>query len=153
MPSPARLLAAALAAALSLPAAAVPARGLLDPHIPPEPCESCHTRTPTPDEARAGEYLLLRETIDATCQVCHEKTCCRPGALHAMNHPSGVDTWDKSRFRRPATLPLYRGFITCSTCHLHSKPEGESYRMLRLVRRDGRRIDWSALCLDCHAEY
>lgn len=138
---------------LAFSLAAAPAPALVNPHIPPEPCDSCHTKVPTASEGQAGRYHLIKETIDATCHVCHEKTCCKPGTFHSMNHPSGVDKWDTKLFRKPKTLPLFNGFITCSTCHMHSKPEGESYKMVRMVRRDGRRIDWSELCLDCHIGY
>lgn len=126
---------------------------LLNPHIKPEPCGSCHTKVPTEEEGQMGEYFLLKETIDDTCHVCHEKTCCKPGSLHGINHPSNIDDWDWKLFRRPKTLPLYGGFITCSTCHLHSVPDGDSFKMVRIVKIDGKKIDWTALCTDCHVGY
>ncbi|MBI5904259.1 MAG: hypothetical protein HZB86_01690 [Deltaproteobacteria bacterium] len=127
--------------------------GVLNPHVKPEPCGSCHTKVPTEAEGRAGDYFLLKDTIDDTCHVCHEKTCCKPGSLHGKNHPSNIDRWDRKLFRRPKSLPLHNGFITCNTCHLHTKPDGPSYMMVRIVKIDGKSIDWSKLCTDCHEGY
>ena len=121
--------------------------GLLNPHIKPEPCGSCHTKIPGKEDYK---FFLLKDTIDETCHVCHEKVCCKPGSLHGINHPSHIRNWDWKIMRRPKTLPLYDGYITCSTCHLHSKPDGPSYKMVRLVKIDGKRIDWTELCTDCH---
>jgi hypothetical protein len=126
---------------------------LLNPHVKPEPCGSCHTKTPTKDDGGAGNYFLLKDTIDDTCHVCHETVCCKPGSLHGFNHPSDVDKWDWKKFRRPKTLPLHNGKITCSTCHFHSIPEGDSYKMVRIVKIDGKSIDWTELCHDCHVDY
>lgn len=127
--------------------------GVLNPHIKPEPCASCHTKVPTEADTRMGDYFLLKDGIDDTCHVCHETTCCKPGSLHAGNHPSNIDRWDRKLFRRPRTLPLYNGFITCSTCHLHTRPDGPSFKMIRIVKIDGKRIDWTELCKDCHEGY
>ena len=146
------LLLCALAAAVLL-TASPESRALLNPHIKPEPCESCHTKVPTEADGRVGDYFLLKNSIDDTCHVCHEKTCCKPGSLHGINHPSNIDRWDWKLFRRPKTLPLHRGFITCNTCHLHSKPDVPSYKMVRIVIVDGKRIDWAELCRDCHQGY
>lgn len=136
-----------------LVAASVPSFGLLNPHIKPEPCDSCHSKVPTKEDGEAGDYFLLKDTIDGTCHVCHEKTCCKPGSLHGINHPSNIRTWDWKLFRRPKTLPLHNGYITCSTCHFHSKPEGGTYKMVRIVKIDGKKIDWTNLCTDCHIGY
>ena len=125
---------------------------VVNPHIKPEPCESCHTKVPTEADGRAGDYFLIKESIDGTCHVCHEQTCCKPGSLHGISHPSNIDKWDWKKFRRPKTLPLHNGFITCNTCHLHTMPDGPSYKMVRIVIADGKRIDWTALCLDCHQD-
>jgi len=127
--------------------------GLLNPHVKPEPCGSCHTKVPSEEEGQSGEYFLLKDTIDDTCHVCHETTCCKPGSLHGISHPSNINDWDWKLFRRPKTLPLYNGYITCTTCHLHSKPEGDSFKMVRIVKIDGRKIDWTDLCTDCHVGY
>lgn len=146
------ILTCVLAAAVLL--AASPETGaLLNPHVKPEPCESCHTKVPTEADGKSGDYFLLQDTIDDTCHVCHEKTCCKPGSIHGVNHPSNIDKWDWKKFRRPKTLPLHNGFITCNTCHLHTRPDGPSYKMLRIVLIDGKRIDWTDLCRDCHTEY
>jgi hypothetical protein len=146
------LLLCVLAVAVLL-AAAADSRALLNPHIKPEPCESCHVKVPTKADGRAGNYFLLKETIDDTCHVCHEKTCCKAGTLHHFEHPSNIDQWDKTRFKAPKTLKLYGGFITCSTCHDHSIPAGESFKMVRLAQRDGMRIEWVRLCRDCHTSF
>lgn len=127
--------------------------GLLNPHIKPEPCGSCHTKVPSGEEGQSGEYFLLKDTIDETCHVCHEKTCCKPGSLHGASHPSNIRDWDWEIMKRPKTLPLFDGYITCSTCHLHSKPEGDTFKMVRIVKIDGKKIDWTDLCTDCHVDY
>jgi len=126
---------------------------VINPHVKPEPCESCHTKIPTAADGDRGEYFLLKESIDETCHVCHEKTCCKPGSLHGSSHPSNIDRWDREKFRKPKTLPLHNGFITCNTCHMHSKPDGPSFKMVRIVKIDGKKIDWSDLCTDCHVGY
>jgi len=142
----------ALAAAILL-TASPGSRALLNPHLKPEACGSCHTKVPTEADDRAGNYFLLKGTIDDTCLICHEKTCCKAGTLHHFEHPSNIDRWDKTRFKAPNTLKLYGGFITCSTCHVHSIPEGESFKMVRLAQRDGKRIEWVRLCRDCHTSF
>ena len=146
------LLICVLAAAVLL-ATSPDSRALLNPHIKPEPCESCHTKVPTEADGRVGDYFLLKDSIDDTCTVCHEKTCCKVGTLHHFEHPSNVDRWDTTRFKAPKTLKLYGGFITCSTCHVHSIPNGESFKMVRLAHRDGMRIEWVRLCRDCHTSF
>jgi hypothetical protein len=123
---------------------------IINPHIKPEPCDSCHTKIPSPED---NEFFLLKDSIDETCHVCHEKTCCKPGSLHGANHPSNIRDWDWKVMKRPKTLPLFGGYITCSTCHLHSKPEGKSHKMVRIVKVDDTGIDWDGLCLDCHQNY
>ena len=134
--------------------AAIPTMAaMLNPHIRPEPCLSCHTKVPTEEEAKAGEYFHIKETIDATCKVCH--TCCRVGTLHLeMLHPSDVKDWDRSVFVAPKTLPLHNGKITCNTCHLHRAPDEPTIFMLRNVKvGDKFGMDWTELCLDCHVGY
>ncbi len=130
-----------------------PAGAVLNPHVKPEPCGSCHTRVPTQEEGEAGDYHLLKDTIDDTCQVCHVAKCCSPGSLHGISHPSNIKDWDWKVFRRPKTLPLHNGYITCSTCHFHSIPEGPSFKMVRIVSVEGKKIDWTGLCRDCHSGY
>jgi len=146
------LLLCALAVAVLL-TASPDSRALLNPHVKPEPCGSCHTKVPTEDDGRVGDYFLLKDSIDDTCHICHEKTCCKPGSLHGTSHPSNIDRWDWKKFRRPKTLPLHNGFITCNTCHVHTKPDGLSYKMVRIVKIDGKKIDWTGLCTDCHVDY
>jgi hypothetical protein len=138
---------------MMLAVAAASASGVLNPHVEPASCPSCHTKVPTVEEGQAGEYFLIKDTIDDTCHVCHEKTCCKPGSLHGVNHPSNIDTWDRAKFRTPKTLPLYGGYITCDTCHLHRAAQGSTYKLVRIVTVDGLKIDWTALCHDCHLDY
>ena len=97
------LLLCVLAAAVLL-AASTDSRALLNPHIKPEPCESCHTKVPTEADGSAGDYFLLKDSID-------------------------------------------------DTCHFHTKPDGSSFKMVRIVKIDGKMIDWTNLCRDCHMEY
>lgn len=122
---------------------------IINPHIKPEPCDSCHTKIPSPED---NELFLLKDSIDETCHVCHEKTCCKPGSLHGSNHPSNIRDWDWKVMKRPKTLPLFDGYITCSTCHMHSKPEGKSYKMVRIVKVNDTGVNWTGLCIDCHQD-
>lgn len=140
-------------AAVLLLSASFRSPAVINPHVKPESCESCHTKIPTAADGDRGEYFLLKESIDETCHICHEKTCCKPGSLHGSGHPSNIDRWDRGKFRKPKSLPLHNGFFTCNTCHLHAKPDGPSFKMVRIVKIDGKKIDWSDLCTDCHAGY
>ncbi|MDH3393287.1 MAG: hypothetical protein OEL66_04720 [Desulfobulbaceae bacterium] len=127
---------------------------IINPHLPPEPCLACHTKVPSKEEAKAGQYFHLEKTIDATCKTCH--ACCKSGVLHLeMLHPSDVSEWDRSVFTAPKTLPLHNGKITCNTCHYHRLPEYEiTIFMLRKVKEDAiKGMDWSPLCHDCHVGY
>lgn len=124
----------------------------INPHLKPEACDSCHVRVPTKEEGAAGNYSLLKESIDATCHVCHKKMCCDLNSLHSFNHRSDFKDWDPAKYQAPKTLPLQDGHITCATCHFHSEPEGDSYKMVRLVTRNRTRIEWSLLCKDCHGD-
>lgn len=133
--------------------ASVSAFALLNPHIKPEPCDSCHAKVPTKEDGEKEDFFLLKDDIDALCHVCHEKKCCKPGDLGHLGHPSGIEKWDTKKFRRPKTLPLYEGKITCTTCHFHSRQDGTDYKMVRIVKIDGKKIDWTDLCHDCHIGY
>src|SRR5512143_3713956 len=133
--------------------AAASARGLVNPHVEPATCPSCHTKAPTAEEATSGDYFLVKDTIDDTCHVCHEYSCCKPSSLHGQNHPSNIDKWDRKLFRTPKTLPLFNGFITCDTCHYHRNAQGNTYKLVRIVNVDGKKIDWTELCHDCHVDY
>ncbi len=125
---------------------------IIDPHQKPETCTSCHSQVP--DGPVAGsDYMLLRDSIDDTCHICHEYDCCKLYSLGGHNHPSNIDRWDRKKLKRPKTLPLFRGYITCNTCHLHRKPNAGGYKMIRIVSVDMDRIDWTGLCQDCHVGY
>ncbi len=128
---------------------------IIDPHIEPAQCQSCHKETPTEEDIDSGDYLLLTDSIDATCHICHPYDCCRIYALKGHNHPSNVGEWDTENFTEPKTLPLFDGLITCNTCHYHRKAQidGGDYFMVRMVKVGLDTIDWTALCLDCHIDY
>ncbi len=140
---------------LLLAVAAVSARGVLNPHIEPATCPSCHTKVPTADEGKAGDYFLIKDTIDDTCEVCHPYTCCDIGSLHEKNHnhPSNIRTWDRSVCPGPRALPLFEGYITCATCHFHRDDQGNTFKLVRIVTVDGDKVDWAGLCHDCHEDY
>ena len=140
---------------MMLAVAAVSARGLVDPHVEPATCPSCHTKVPTAEEGQAGDYFLLKDTIDDTCETCHPYTCCDIGSLHEKkhNHPSNINTWDRNVSHRPKNLPLFAGYITCSTCHFHRTAEESGYKLVRLVEATETHFDWTQLCHDCHADY
>ena len=127
---------------------------IINPHLEPANCGSCHSENPTEEDVISGEYRLLADTIDETCHICHPYDCCRINSLKGHNHPSDVDKWDVDRFTEPENLPLYDGYITCNTCHYHrmSDVPGQNHRMVRLVQVTLDRIDWTRLCLDCHTE-
>ncbi|MDF1537115.1 MAG: hypothetical protein P1S46_11580 [bacterium] len=128
---------------------------ILDPHKEPARCLSCHTATPTVEDIENGELLLHMDGIDETCHMCHPYDCCRIYALKGHNHPSNVGKWDVEHFTEPETLPLFDGFITCNTCHFHrqAQVQGDNYFMVRIVRVGLDRVDWTALCHDCHVDY
>ena len=138
---------------LFLAVAAVSARGVMNPHVEPATCSSCHTKVPTDEEGQAGDYFLIKETIDDTCEVCHPYTCCDIGSLHEKehNHPSNIRTWNRNS--GPRTLPVFSGYITCATCHFHRAAQGNDYKLVRIVKIDENKIDWSGLCHDCHEDY
>jgi nitrate/TMAO reductase-like tetraheme cytochrome c subunit len=148
------VLAVPIALALLLAPAPAPAGsgGFLNPHAKPESCPSCHTKVPTPEEAAAGNYFMLKESIDATCHICHKKVCCDINSLHMFNHRSDFKDWDPKKYKSPKTLPLQNGFITCATCHFHSQQAESAFRMVRLAKRTQSQIEWSGLCKDCHED-
>lgn len=130
------------------------ALGNVDPHDDtPENCQYCHTQVPTSEDASSGELFLIEDTIDGTCHTCHPYDCCRINSLKGHNHPSNVSEWDVENFTEPTTLPLHDGFITCNTCHFHLRPDGQDYRMVRIVKIKLEGVDWVGLCLDCHRNY
>ncbi len=126
---------------------------IIDPHTRPENCISCHSSEPTEVDVENGEYRLLGDSIDNTCHICHPYDCCRINSLKRHNHAIGLDDWDKEKFKEPEALPLYAVKITCLTCHYHKKPETPDYKMIRLVSVELEKVDWTALCVDCHQGY
>ncbi len=150
-----RMIEVALAtAAVLLVISSAGVSAVLDPHAEPARCFSCHREIPDERDARAGDYLLLTPTIDETCAVCHGVICCESAARH-RNHPTSIDRWSDTKFRRPRTLPLFDGYITCATCHLHRYGDQPENRLLLRIYKDlgNGKIDWDGLCRDCHTDY
>ncbi|MDH3393288.1 MAG: hypothetical protein OEL66_04725 [Desulfobulbaceae bacterium] len=122
---------------------------VVNPHVDPESCLSCHTQIPTAEQAAAGDYYCIEVTIDATCGTCHPTFTEGP-----PNHPSDIDDWDHDYVSIPSSLPLFNGKITCNTCHLHLVSDALSIYLLRKVKlNDQSEFDWTELCLDCHHGY
>ncbi len=136
---------------LLIPAALI-LYGFTNPHAGPDTCGSCHSAVPTADDAAARDYKLLGGTIDGTCRACHREKYCTLGSYQAF-HPSGIDEWEDWIARPPRTVPLFGGFITCATCHLHRRPGEPDYKMLRLTRVEGDKVDTTELCRDCHPTF
>lgn len=124
-----------------------------NPHIPSELCKNCHIKIPTCQEAALGDFSLIGGSIDATCHICHPEKCCRGDIQHPSNHPSNVKTWDRKKVKRPLTVPLHSGYITCNTCHLHRFPGTPTIYLLRKVKTTKDGLDWTDLCRDCHVGY
>ncbi len=124
-----------------------------NPHNDPQGCPNCHLQIPTAEDAAAGRLFLVSSTIDDTCRTCH--ACCRMGARHQSFHPTGVNEWDreKKRLEDPKVVPLFGGFITCSTCHAHPLQEPTHPALLRWIDRKTPEEDHSDLCRDCHIGY
>lgn len=107
---------------------------VVNPHREPAQCLSCHKKTPTGEQTGGDPPGILKDTIDGTCHICHPYDCCRIHSLKGHNHPSCVSMWDVENFTQPEKLPLYDGYITCLTCHLHRYGDGPDYKMVRLVQ-------------------
>ena len=120
--------------------------GASNPH-PMEPCawSGCHAVEPI-----GGEVLLHEDSIDNTCCICHSGKC---SLTEGNNHASNINRWDTREFRRPRSLPLYNGYITCLTCHFRIKPDGADYKMVRIVTIRENGVAWEELCRDCHAHH
>ncbi len=123
-----------------------------NPHTSMDACPVCHVAIPSPDDARVDEFRLTRNSIDDTCKGCHADKSCALG-LGRVAHPSGIDTWDRHICDGPKTLPLFKGKITCATCHFHLKPVGPDFKMVRNARFFDGQVEMSALCADCHEDY
>ncbi len=106
---------------------------------------SCHMEDPL-----GSDILLLGESIDSTCCICHTAKC---ALTEGKNHISNIDKWNRNEFRSPGSLPLYDGYITCMTCHYRTKPQGPDYKMVRIVTVEGDQVTWTELCRDCHAHH
>lgn len=127
----------------------------------PDYCLDCHTEEIYGSNCDEPEgFCLLADSVDGLCLLCHvQEDCCRAGQEHQaklflgkITHPSGIDSRDVSPKHRPRELPTHDGKITCRTCHLHTRLQPENYKMLRIVRIEGDKVDWSVLCQDCHDE-
>jgi len=42
--------------------------------------------------------------------------------------------------------------LTCNTCHLHRRPQGRDYKLVRLVEFTPTGVQWTNLCQDCHRD-
>ena len=128
---------------------------IIDPHTEPAKCSSCHNQDMTAKGAGSSNDMLLGDSIDETCHICHPYDCCRINSLKGHNHVSSIGKWDVDKFTEPESLPLFDGKMTCLTCHFHRMTDiqGPNYRMIRLVEIRLDRIDWTRLCLDCHVSY
>jgi hypothetical protein len=124
-------------------------------------CTDCHSENIYTEDCHERDgFCLFAKSVDNLCLHCHVKEeCCRLGQEHQSqiflgerSHPSDIDVGDVSPAHLPQTLPIHDGRITCSTCHLHSRAEESDYKMLRLVKLDGDKVDWTVLCADCHEE-
>ena len=158
------LVPALLGASLALSPARAADTTVPNPHDTTRPgyCLDCHTEEVYSKDCDAPEgFCLLADSVDALCLLCHLKEdCCRTGQEHqarlylgAHSHVSGVEVRDVERRFRPTTLPVQDGVITCRTCHLHNRPQSGDYKMLRIVKTGGSKVDWSGLFADCHADY
>ena len=125
-------------------------------------CTNCHTVDIYTEDCHQGDgFCLVAKSVDGLCLLCHMKEeCCRIGQDHQAqlflgerSHPSDVAVGDVNPAHLPKSLPIHNGRITCRTCHLHSRAEEADYKMLRLVRWGGEKVDWTSLCHDCHEEY
>ena len=138
------------------------AEEIVDPHETRiTDCTDCHTRDIYTEDCHESDgFCLTARSVDDLCLHCHVKAeCCRLGQEHqsqlflgGRSHPSNLDIGDVKPAHLPKTLPIHDGRITCRTCHLHSRAEGSDYKMLRLVKLDGDKVDWTTLCADCHEE-
>ena len=120
---------------------------IVNPHLQPDSCLSCHTKVPSAAEVSAGNYFFIGETIDDTCGSCHLS---HVGAEND-HHPDTGD-WERNRYPDPEILPLKNGKITCITCHFCLAPDDPTVHLLRKVAHRGD-LDWSELCRDCHVSY
>ena len=151
---------AALVTALALLLGASPGLAAVpDPHVDTADLSSCLLcHVPGFEDASAGDYALLEDSIDAVCLRCHVKTeCCTIGQKHlgvfiGNSHPSDLDARDLKRESSPETLPLQDGRLTCNTCHFHRRPAGRDYKLVRLVEFTGDGVQWTTLCQDCHRD-
>lgn len=143
--------------------AAQPAHAVADPHggAGEARCLSCHSRVIQAEDARAGRFYFLRESIEGVCLICHVKEeCCRIGQRHegeplwiGVSHPSDIPADEVKPTSRPKSLPLQDGKITCNTCHVHDRRKPVDYKLLRIVVVKDTGVDWTGLCADCHADY
>lgn len=150
----------AVIAAVLMLAGAPAASAVENPHIDTadnSSCLLCHVPGYETASTEAGDFALLEETIDALCLTCHIKTeCCVIGQAHmggifiGYSHPTDLDARSIRSDYLPKTLPLQAGTMTCNTCHLHRRPEGRDYKLVRLVEFTATGAQWTRLCKDCH---
>jgi len=125
-------------------------------------CDNCHTKDIYTEDCHQGDgFCLVAQSVDDLCLRCHMKEdCCRLGQDHQAqlflgerSHPSDLAARDVDPAHLPRTLPLHDERITCRTCHLHGRAEESDYKMLRLMKWNEGKVDWTALCHDCHEDH
>lgn len=152
----------ALIAVLMILSSTTEASAVTDPHqdsVDKPTCLFCHVKGFETAEASKIGTTLLEDTVDGVCLRCHVKTeCCPIGQKHmgglfiGYSHASDLETRDIKKEYLPKTLPLQDGKMTCNTCHLHRRPGGRDYKLVRLAVFKDTGVDWTNLCLDCHKD-
>lgn len=144
----------AILSLLFFPLLRAPADAIVNPHYE-EHCSSCHLNLPAKGTDGVMDYNFLAGNIDSTCMICHSDSCCTIAKPHESTHASGIDRWDEKKYGKPKKLPLSDGYITCVTCHFwrrRNNPAAQDYKLVRLVEIRPTKVDWTALCHDCHSD-
>lgn len=124
----------------------------INPHLGEDSCQACHSKVPSPLEVEAGEYFLLKDSIDETCGQCH-KLYIGQDSHTSTGHPTGIKMALSQD--QPFSLPLNDGYITCKTCHrCIADISGPTFAMLRISNTfDSSDEERSELCRQCHKGY
>jgi predicted CXXCH cytochrome family protein len=81
------------------------------PHFQQVFCRTCHKKDPV-DGGKLKDFPLLLEDPTALCNRCHGDPTFAVGDVHPL--PVVKAKWDG---KVPADFPLYKGKLTCLTCH------------------------------------
>lgn len=123
----------------------------INPHFGEGGCLACHSKTPSTLEAQAGQYFLLRESIEETCGICHELSNGQ-GSHTITSHPTGIRLTRAQS--QPSTLPLSAGYITCKTCHhCIARETDPTFALLRISINGPLDDERTELCKQCHEGY